>query len=112
MFAIHASYRGRMRRRSAYVREVVEAFSQSPLSRRWNTKGSKTSSLSPRGWRGGFEPHPGRDFAIGIGTVTGGASAPEEDAEELEKEAIAAAGRAVTRTQKATTVTVRIERPG
>ena len=116
MFAIHASYRGRMRRRSAYVREVVEAFSQSPVVQAGEHKGVEDFVVVTEGPEETgavvLSLIQGGDFAIGIGTVTGGASASEEDAEELEKEAIAAAGRAVTRAQKATTVTVRIERPG
>lgn len=116
MFAIHASYRGKMRRRGAYVREVVDAFAQSPVVRSVEQKAVEDFVVVTDGpdETGGvvLSLIQGGDFAIGIGTVTGGATASEEDAEELEKEVVAAAGRAVARNQKATTVTVRIERPG
>ncbi|MCX2163748.1 MULTISPECIES: DNA-binding protein [Corynebacterium] len=116
MFAIHASYRGRMRRRGAYVREVVEAFSHSPVVRAVEHRSVEDFVVITEGpdETGGvvLSLIQGGDFAIGIGTVTGGAAASEEDSEELEQQVAATAGRAVSRTQKATTVTVRIERPG
>lgn len=116
MFAIYASYRGKMRRRGAYVRDVVDAFAKSPVVLEVEQKGVEDFAVLTNGpdetGAVALSLIQAGDFAIGIGSVTGGAEASEEESDELEKEVVAAASRAVTRTQKATTVTVRIERPG
>lgn len=127
MFAIRASYRGRSRRRGAYVREVAEALGKSSavLTERVfsveefvcvvpgpEEAGGVVMSLLQTG-----------DFAIGIGTVVGGEPAADlladledlnEDsyAAEVMEEMIGAAGRALAPKQRASAVTVRVEKPG
>lgn len=135
MFAIRASYRGRSRRRGAYVREVSQALgaSSAVLTERVlgvedfvcvvpgpEEAGGVVMSLLQAG-----------DFAIGIGTILGAHEAPGatrlaseqrlQDPEDMDaqayqdevlEECMGAAGRALEPKQRASTVTVRIEKPG
>ncbi|MBC2681562.1 DNA-binding protein [Corynebacterium sp. 4HC-13] len=127
MFAIRASYRGRSRRRGSYVRDVAEALgkSSSVISERVlsvedfvcvvpgpEEAGGVVMSLLQTG-----------GFAIGIGSVisTDAASNGELDYEDLDEadyneeimeELIGAASRALAPKQRASVVSVRVEKPG
>lgn len=126
MFAIRASYRGRSRRRGAYVRDVAAALGNSPavLEERVvgvedfvcvvpgpEEAGGVVMSLLQTG-----------DFAIGIGAVVdagyglAGVDVDDEDSEDYHVEAIndviGAAARAMAPKQRASVVSVRIEKSG
>ncbi|KAB1503649.1 DNA-binding protein [Corynebacterium sp. 320] len=119
MFAIHASYRGRSRRRAAYVRDIVHALSQSAavlsvdaigvedfvcLSDNAEHTGGLVLSLLQAG-----------DFAIGIGVIAGAESQLNEyydSVEEIHQHLKDAAQRTIQPSLKATHVAVRVEMPG
>lgn len=127
MFAIRASYRGRSRRRGAYVRDVAEALGNSSavITERVlsvedfvcvvpgpEEAGGVVMSLLQTG-----------EFAIGIGSVLSDDVASQREldyedldeadyAEEVIEEVIGAAGRALAPKQRASVVSVRVEKPG
>lgn len=127
MFAIRASYRGRSRRRGAYVRDVAEALgkSSSVITERVlsvedfvcvvpgpEEAGGVVMSLLQTG-----------EFAIGIGSVVSADTASNRELdyedldeadynEEIMEEVIGAASRALAPKQRASVVSVRVEKPG
>lgn len=119
MFAIHASYRGRSKRRSAYVKDIIQALSQSGavsavralgveafvcIADSPQTAGGLVLSLLQAG-----------DFAIGIGAVADEGNGQERyyaNRAELEAHCAEAAGRAVLPQAKAMSVVMRVEMAG
>ncbi|HIW96575.1 MAG TPA: DNA-binding protein [Candidatus Corynebacterium gallistercoris] len=117
MFAIHASYRGRSKRRAEYVRSVADALAASAAVDAVELKGVEDFVCLTTGAEqaGGLVLSllQAGDFAIGIGATIGSAQlALQDDEDESSGEAMAAATRAVKATHKAGTVAVRIEKAG
>lgn len=128
MFAVHASYRGRSRRRADYVRDVASALEQSSMVDAIYAKGVEDFVCVTTGPEdtGGLVLSllQAGDFAISIGAVVGAEQlildddasdeATEESAEEAElrRETIAAAQRAMKPAAKAGSVAVRVEKAG
>lgn len=130
MFAIRASYRGRSRRRGAYVRDVAQALGQSPVVLTERVLGVEDFVCVVPGPEeaGGVVMSllQAGDFAIGIGAVAGQPGLASEKhhndahedldanayATEIQEECMGAAGRALEAKQRASMVTVRIEKPG
>lgn len=114
MFAVHAHFRGRSRRRADYVREVSTALENSGMVRSVERGGVEDFTCLTAGPEetGGLVLSllQAGDFALGIGAVIG-----DEDALELDHthaDAIGAARRALRPNQKSATVAVRVEKPG
>lgn len=117
MFAIHASYRGRSKRRAEYVTNVANALAASAAVAAVEIKGVEDFVCLTQGAEqaGGLVLSllQAGDFAIGIGTsVAGTQLAIHNDEDESAAEAMEAATRAVKDTHKAGSVAVRIEKAG
>ncbi|CAI37126.1 putative DNA-binding protein [Corynebacterium jeikeium] len=113
MFAVYAAYRGRSQRRGEYVRDVAAALERSSMVESVEMKGIEDFVCIAPGpdEAGGLVMSllQAGDFALGIGSVVADV---EGDAPSSAEEAIGAATRAVTRSQRAGAVSVRIEKPG
>ncbi|RAV32096.1 DNA-binding protein [Corynebacterium heidelbergense] len=113
MFAIHASYRGRARRRAEFVRNVAAALAESPVAESVRQEGITDIScvaIGPENAGGVILAllQVG-DFALGLGSLSG--TDLEGGAEEAGTEGVeAAARRACPPSQRAGSVGVRIER--
>lgn len=127
MFAIRASYRGRSRRRGAYVRDVAEALGNSSavITERVLSVEDFVCVVSGPEEAGGVVMSllQTGEFAIGIGSVLSDDVASQREldyedldeadyAEEVIEEVIGAAGRALAPKQRASVVSVRVEKPG
>lgn len=133
MFSVYASYRGRSRRRGAYVRDIVSALENSPSVVHVEQHGVEDFVCVTAGPEetGGVVMSllQAGDFALGIGGIVADpfddeladhddeAFAEDEDAQheaavQHYREIGAVAKRALTRTAKASSVQVRVERPG
>lgn len=119
MFAIHASYRGHSRRRSAYIKEIIQALGQSDAVVSVHSLGVEDFACITDGPQqaGGlmFSLLQAGDFALGIGAIAGAESQLNEvyDSEtEIEEHLLAAATRAVAPKARASSVAVRVEMPG
>jgi hypothetical protein len=122
MFAIHALYHGRSRRRADYIRDVAEALaSTSAVSdvRIYGAEGfAVVSSDADGATTVVLNLLQAGDFAVGIGAVVGGVgpvdSAPDEAGAtgDLHDQLFEAAARSFGRQHRAATVTTRVELPG
>ena len=113
MFAVYAAYRGRSQRRGEYVRDVAAALERSSMVESVEMKGIEDFVCIAPGpdEAGGLVMSllQAGDFALGIGSVV---AEVDGDAPSSVEETIGAATRAVTRSQRAGAVSVRIEKPG
>ncbi|MDK8509880.1 DNA-binding protein [Corynebacterium bovis] len=110
MFSIHASYRGRARRRADYVRDVADALAATAaVSERVDRGPVDFVVLSPEAEGATtviLNLLQAGDFAIGVAAVTG------DPADVDESQLVSAAGRALGRSGRAGSVAVRIESSG
>lgn len=119
MFAIHASYRGRSRRRAAYVRDITNALGQSSSVVSVHTLGVEDFACITSGPQhaGGlmFSLLQAGEFSLGIGAIAGAESELNDayDSEEdIQQQLLAAAARAVSLKSRANSVAMRVEMPG
>lgn len=122
MFAIHALYHGRSRRRADYIRDVAEALaSTSAVSdvRIYGAEGFAVVSPDADGATTVvLNLLQAGDFAVGIGAVVGGAEAVHADPDDVgdttavHDQLFETAARSFGRQHRAATVTTRVELPG
>ncbi|AGP30775.1 hypothetical protein [Corynebacterium terpenotabidum] len=121
MFAIHALYHGRSRRRADYIRDVAEALSSTSAvtgARVYGAEGFAVLSPDADGATTVvLNLLQAGDFAVGIGTVLQDAADATdamvaEDTEAVAEHCYATAARSFGRQHRAGTVRTRIEQPG
>lgn len=113
MFAVHAVYQGRSRRRADYIREVAEALASTSAVTDLRVYGSEGfAALSPDADGATtvvLNLLQAGDFSVGIGAVLGDAG--DEDLEFIEQ-LYGGASRAFAARHRAGSVSTRIESPG
>lgn len=118
MFAIHALYHGRSRRRADYIRDVADALAATSAVDDVRIYGADGFAVSSSDSDGAttviLNLLQAGDFSVGIGAVIGRDLAHEADQEptgntDYIDQSFAAAGRAFARPHRAGTVQTRIE---
>lgn len=119
MFAVHALYHGRSRRRADYIRNVADALASTRAVTEVRVHGAEGFAVISPDADGTttvvLNLLQAGDFAVGVGSVIGGAADREADGsvdEALTTQLFGSASRAFGRQHRAGSVHTRVERPG
>ncbi|WP_297009451.1 DNA-binding protein [uncultured Corynebacterium sp.] len=122
MFAIHALYHGRSRRRADYIRDVAEALAATSAVSDVRLYGAEGFAVVSPDADGAttvvLNLLQAGDFAVGVGAIIGGADAGLTDpgaaggTGDFREQLFGAAARSFGRQHRPATVTTRVELPG